>query len=1197
MKLNEIYKKPIDRDIKGVIKVGQDDQSNIYQELDEYVLTEELGKHFSTFFENYRRGITEETDKMGVWISGFFGSGKSHFLKILSYLLENKEVNGIKAVDFFDDKIQDNIVLADMKKAGDITTDVALFNIENKSESNEKDYKDAILRVFNKVFDEMQGYCGSSGWVADLERQLVKDGLYEEFKVAFEEECGESWANSREDIYYEEDAVVDALVKVRKISEESARNWFNKAEENYSMSIEKFAKRVAEYIESKGKNHHVVFLVDEIGQYIGDDTKLMLNLQGIVEMLGTYCKGKCWVMVTSQQVIDSITEVKGNDFSKIQGRFNTRLKLSSANVDEVIKKRLLSKTDGSSQSLEMLYEQKSAILKNLLTFKDVSEMKIYENEKDFAQTYPFIPYQFNLLQKVFQGIRGNAASEKHMSEGERSLLGSFQETAIQFMDNEVGMLIPFSAFYKTIEAFLDSNIRSVIIQAAKNKELKEYDIEVLKLLFLLKYLKETKLTTIENMTTLMATHIDEDKIETENNIKDSLKRLITQTLIQQNGDEYIFLANDEQDVNKDIKKTFIEEKEILEKLGNIIFDEIYVKDKYRYPKTKKDFAFNKFVDNQTIKNSNSEVGIRVITPYNDLGGDMSQAELKNMSIRENNVIVKINSKGISYISEIEESLQIIKYIRMSPKSTPNVEMIKSRKQAEREEREERAKVALKEALETAEIYVNGSLVDIKEKDSSKRLDEGMKKLVDAVYDKLLYIGKPINSVNEIAQMLESKTNTIQIGMDEQHEDPNKNALEEVYKFIDDSFYRNISITIKTAITNFSKSPYGWDEFDIIMQIARLFKAQRIRLEYGNENISIYNRELVNYITKKAYLEKVKIKVRETVPQKHIDEACHISNEVFIKNITFTDEDSVMKSFKDNAQKELNNIDRMLNEYRLGTKYPYPEKQILQDGRDAIENVINIKDAIVFFGEVYKTRDDFYDYGDDAQEIIDFFKLGSKQKQTFDEAVKKVKHYEDNKEYVDEIALVISEKIKAIITKKKPYSDISKLPKLIEDYNEKFIELLEKEADIVKPSVEEQYNQLMSILNGYEFKDKFKKEFDKKFNDLKEKLTSADSFTVIVAMPITAERMKMQCVEILEKEQEKINKALYEQVKQNQGTGAVNEEKTPPVVIKTQPKNIYKSTLITFNDVIDNEEDIEKVVKELRSTLLKELKEKGQIRLI
>jgi GH18 family chitinase len=94
----------------------------------------------------------------------------------------------------------------------------------------------------------------------------------------------------------------------------------------------------------------------------------MLNLQTIVEDLGTACYGRAWVIVTSQQDIDSVTKVKGNDFSKIQGRFNTRLNLSSANVDEVIKKRILLKNNTARDTLKLLYSHKSSILKNLITF-------------------------------------------------------------------------------------------------------------------------------------------------------------------------------------------------------------------------------------------------------------------------------------------------------------------------------------------------------------------------------------------------------------------------------------------------------------------------------------------------------------------------------------------------------------------------------------------------------------------------------------------------------------------------------------------------------------------------------------------------------------------------------------------------------------------------------------------------------------
>ena len=209
-----------------------------------------------------------------------------------------------------------------------------------------------------------------------------------------------------------------ALADTTKMSIEAARNWYNKAEENYFLSIEKFANKVKEYIESKEKEHYVIFLVDEMGQYIGDDVGLMLNLQTVVEDLGTYCGGNAWVIVTSQQDIDTVTRVKGNDFSKIQGRFNTRLSLSSANVDEVIKKRILDKNDVARDTLKLLYIDKDAVLKNLITFSsDTPEMKTFKTVEDFVDVYPFIPYQFRLLQSVFTAIRQYGAGGKHLSEG------------------------------------------------------------------------------------------------------------------------------------------------------------------------------------------------------------------------------------------------------------------------------------------------------------------------------------------------------------------------------------------------------------------------------------------------------------------------------------------------------------------------------------------------------------------------------------------------------------------------------------------------------------------------------------------------------------------------------------------------------------------------------------------------------------
>ena len=184
MKLQNMFLKDINRSINGVIKVMQTDDENRRQELEEYVITRELQKHFGTFYDHYEQSLEAPTDKIGVWISGFFGSGKSHFLKILSYLLANEEICGKRAIDYFEEKFEyDPYRYAMMRRVGETPTEVILFNIDAKSPMG-KD-QDAILRVFTKVFYEHCGYYGDDMKVAALERFLDRQGKLEAFKEAF----------------------------------------------------------------------------------------------------------------------------------------------------------------------------------------------------------------------------------------------------------------------------------------------------------------------------------------------------------------------------------------------------------------------------------------------------------------------------------------------------------------------------------------------------------------------------------------------------------------------------------------------------------------------------------------------------------------------------------------------------------------------------------------------------------------------------------------------------------------------------------------------------------------------------------------------------------------------------------------------------------------------------------------------------
>src|SRR3989344_2973089 len=458
IKIKEMFTKDITREINGVIKVDQKDEDHVYTELDEYVITQETRRYFDVFFERFIEAMGSPTDRIGVWISGFFGSGKSHFIKMVSYLLENKKIKGKKPIDFFREKINDPQITSNIERAvGRGTKDVILFNIDSKANTAGKG-PEQIVNVFMKVFNEKRGYLGDVFWIAELEEDLDYKGLYDKFKAEFKKISGNTWESKREAYAFEQDSIIEALCKIGYQSKESLERLFESDGNSYSLSVEKFAKKVKLYCDKKGSDHQVLFLVDEVGQYIGESSELMLNLQTVVEDLGTTLQGRSWVIVTSQADIDTITkeQVKGGDFSKIQGRFGKPLNLSSANVDEVIKKRLLDKNQESNRVLEDYYEEKKIILKNLISFtQGTAEMKSYSSAEEFSEVYPFIPYQFNLLQKVFDQIRITGFTGKHLAKGERSMLSAFKEATENIKDSPKGVLVSFSDFYNSIESFLD----------------------------------------------------------------------------------------------------------------------------------------------------------------------------------------------------------------------------------------------------------------------------------------------------------------------------------------------------------------------------------------------------------------------------------------------------------------------------------------------------------------------------------------------------------------------------------------------------------------------------------------------------------------------------------------------------------------------------------------------------------------------
>lgn len=1204
MLIRDMFYKGIDREINGVIKVGQKDKENVYQELEEYVVTEELDKYMNRFFDAYKRGLTGRTDKMGVWISGFFGSGKSHFLKILSYILSDKEVvnpdDGTvhTASSFFLDgvKVTDAKLQAKIREVASYSddTDVILFNVDSKSASDSKTNKEAIKDVFMKVFNEYLGYCGSIPFLADFERKLDETGKYQQFKDKFCEINGSSWEEAREDYYFIQDEIIETVSELGIMSEEAAKNWAANAESSYSFSIDQFADYVRRYCNKKGENHHVVFLVDEIGQYIADDSKLMVNLQTVAEDLGTACQGKVWIAVTSQQDIDSITKTMGDDFSKIQGRFNTRVSLTSADVAEVIRKRILYKKDIAQASLRELYEQNESVINNIITFSEgTPHMPLYEDADDFAEVYPFIPYQFKLLGDVLTSIRQYSSSGKHMADGERSMLALFKEAAQKYENEREGILIPFNAFYSAVDDFIDHTHRIVITTASRNPRLDAFDVELLKVLFMIKHVNSFK-GDVENLTTLMISSITEDTLELKKKVERSLRKLCDEFLVQKNGDRYVFLTNEEQEAENAIRSIYIDPTQIVNHIAQVAFEEVIVmpNSKYRYS-NRYQFPFNTKIDDRFYKNNSANgITLHLLTAYS---GEEDELALGMLSTQENSVLVRM-SDSYPYLAETESMKKIEEFLNKPDLTTlTDYEIIQANKRKERTETAKRIKDYVRIALEMADIYVNGEKVSPKSKDVTARLGEAFEKLIGRVYSKLKDM-ETEPAASDIQDMLRKNKAQLTLDLSELRE-PNSNALQELIEEIRKEGKKGIRFSIKAALDKFMGVPYGYIEEDVEYLIATLYKKGKISLKMNSVIYSPANTsadDAFKYLTRREYREKMLLEIKEVPQNSWVQSVKDIIRDFFGRTVMTDDTDVLMRDFRSYCTTRKAGVETTLKE-EYGKGSPLPGKSVLEKAVRLMETVMAIQDPMTFYKRVHELYDDFEETADQMIDLNGF--LSGPQKEKYLKAYRTLQFYEASKNYIsDEKIIDYAKQIKRIMSLTEPYSFIKKLEEYDRLLANAIVEMLDKDAERIKPDIYADEKLVQeALIKDRPYTERLQRKFSAKFDELIQKLEHANDMAKLNGIPAESSALVQNCLNEISREEAAYQLSIQQPEPPIDQIDPVKPK--PPVkpAIKQKPVSIRTLTKNkTYS--IRTEADIDAFLNEMRKSLIAQLDDNTIIRL-
>jgi hypothetical protein len=627
----------------------------------------------------------------------------------------------------------------------------------------------------------------------------------------------------------------------------------------------------------------------------------MTDLQTIAESLSTRCKGRAWIVVTAQEDMDTILgrmrQNPGNDVSKIQARFKCKINLSSANVDEVIRLRLLAKNDTGKDILDSLYVAQQNNLKTLFDLPDgAKKYKNYKDREHFVSSYPFIPYQFTLFQSAIQNLsKHDAFTGQYQSVGERSMLEVFQFVAIRIAKKEVGELATFDLMFEGVRDVIKGNTMWGITQSEQLME-DEFTKRLLKVLFLVKYVKEFQ-ATARNLTVLLIDRFESNPQALRKRVEESLNSLEQQTYIKRNEDLYEYLTDKERDIENEIKYTDVDPEGISSQIATLLYTSTLNLNKIRYEVNGQDFAFTKRLDNHTLGRE-YEIGIHIVT------GNDGKESLRYQSLRHEEMVVSLPDDYLFY-KENRLYLQTDTYIRQNASNTSSAEerAILTDKSQQNQSRYDWLKRKAADLLGSADMFVMGEEVLSDTSDARLRITYGFQKLIQSLYPNLAMLGEARYEEKDISKHLEAGK-----GFLDEMFDTLSPAEHEVLSYINSNKLNGIKVTLRSLIEHFEHKPNGWPVAAILCIVARLFGMSKIEAILEKP---LHENNFEKTIKNSSYHNNIIILPVADVHPKKIKRLKEVYSHVFHQPAKSNEAKALAGEFSEGIEKKLQEVESLL----------------------------------------------------------------------------------------------------------------------------------------------------------------------------------------------------------------------------------------------------------------------------------------------
>ncbi|WP_114283705.1 BREX system P-loop protein BrxC [Candidatus Halocynthiibacter alkanivorans] len=536
--IKELFALDIDRPIEEVIKVDQDDAQIVHDEISEYIVTDSILEHYLKIVRKYWETKNKPHEGIGIWVSGFFGSGKSSFAKMLGLALQNRDVLGASAADLFGKRTGSNEIQVLLKQITEqIPTEAVIFDVS--TDRGIRSGNQSITEIMYKLFLKNLGYAEDLD-LAELEIGLEEAGELERFKKTYEAKHRQSWDAGKNKISF---ALVKASVVMHQLDPSTYTtpdSWVQAAKDKADITPGKLAERCRDLMQRRRESKSLVFVVDEIGQFVSRDVQKMLDLQGVVQNLGRISRGKSWLIVTSQEKLTELVsglDDKRVELARLMDRFPIQVHLEASDISEVTSKRVLSKNAAAEKLLRDLFAAHSGRL--MSNTKLSADIKLPElSTESFMDLYPLLPYQIDLIIEVVSGLRTQGGAGKHVGGANRTIIKIAQQLLIHdvvgLAKQPVGSLARIDQIYDLVASNIPSEIRSKITAIETEVE-HPFAQPVAKAICLLQYVQNIHRTE-ENIAATLHGTVAGDSVLPD--VKQALAQLVSSHKVRLHNGQY-----------------------------------------------------------------------------------------------------------------------------------------------------------------------------------------------------------------------------------------------------------------------------------------------------------------------------------------------------------------------------------------------------------------------------------------------------------------------------------------------------------------------------------------------------------------------------------------------------------------------------------------------------------------------------------